>query len=72
MKHIAQLLILIGAVAFAASGLQSCGKADELPPVDRNTQTGTRFYKLPDPTLLSTQEKAEVDAIKAEYDAATQ
>lgn len=50
----------------AAMIMLSCGSADEVPP--RNEQATTvKSYKMPDPTPLSNDDKAAINAIKDEY-----
>lgn len=46
----------------------SCEKIDELPP-QSDTTFSSKTYKLPNPTVLSAEEIAEYNAIKAEYEA---
>jgi hypothetical protein len=54
-----------------SSALTACNKEDEVVPLnDRNTVE--KYYKAPDPVLLSDEEQDEVQAIRDEYRNATQ
>ena len=54
-----------------SSALAACNKEDEVVPLnDRNTVE--KYYKAPDPVLLSDEEQDEVQAIRDEYRNATQ
>jgi len=44
-----------------------CEDIDELPP-QSDTNFLNKTYKLPNPTVLTTEEVAEYNAIKAEYE----
>ena len=49
-----------------SSLLTACNNEDEVVPLnDRNTQV--KYYKTPDPVLLSDEEQAEVRSIRDEY-----
>jgi|GEM_PF-3255683 len=55
------LLLILAALAVA------CGKSEEeMVPLDDRTSS-TKTYKMPNPTLLNSQESAIVDSIRAEY-----
>lgn len=45
----------------------ACEDIDELPP-QSDTNFINKTYKLPNPTVLTTEEVAEYNAIKAEYE----
>lgn len=65
MKKYLILLVAAG----AAAALTSCGgKYDETPPI--NDGYASKFI-LPSPTLLTAEEKAEVEALRAEYNEST-
>ena len=61
MRHELISLALSGAI-YAA-----CEDIDELPP-QSDTNFINKTYKLPNPTVLTTEEVAEYNAIKAEYE----
>ena len=46
----------------------SCGKANELPPIEETNNKADKEYKQPDPTVLNAAEQKEVDSVKAEYE----
>lgn len=59
------------ALLTVGSAFAACNKEDEVVPLnDRNTVA--KYYKAPDPVLLSQQEQEEVQAIRDEYREATQ
>ena len=55
-------------IVTAGIALSSCEKVDEVPPYKESSST--KVYKLPDPTIMTAEETAELKAIKAEYEAA--
>lgn len=58
------LPLIMGGITVLA--MASCSSEDEVPP--RNDQAVTvKNYKMPDPTPLTNDDKATVDAIKDEY-----
>ena len=56
-------------ISLALSGAiyAACEDIDELPP-QSDTNFINKTYKLPNPTVLTTEEVAEYNAIKAEYE----
>ena len=57
------MIAFVGVNVFSA-----CDKADDMPPITDNNTTGSRSYRLPDPTVNTATEKQEADAITAEYE----
>lgn len=66
-KHIIPAIILLVSVASGVA-LSSCEDIDEVPPYKESSSS--KAYKLPDPTLMTPDETAEYNAIRAEYEAA--
>lgn len=58
----AAVLLLLGIT------VSSCGKTNELPPIEETNNTANKEYKQPDPTVLNPTEQKEVDSLKAEYE----
>lgn len=67
-KYISGIYVML-TVMIAGVALSSCEKVDEVPPYKESSTS--KAYKLPDPTLMTADETAEFNAIKAEYEAAT-
>ena len=67
-KYISSACLPLIAAA-AAIAMSACEKVEEVPPYKESSYN--KAYKLPDPTLMTPDETAEFNAIKAEYDAAT-
>ncbi len=68
MKKIAQYLLLTMIAFVGVNVFSACDKADDMPPITDNNTTGSRSYRLPDPTVNTATEKQEADAITAEYE----
>lgn len=68
MKKIAQYLLLAMIAFVCVNVFSACDKADDMPPITDNNTTGSRSYRLPDPTVNTATEKQETDAITAEYE----
>ena len=68
MKKIAQYLLLEMIAFVGVNVFSACDKADDMPPITDNNTTGSRSYRLPDPTVNTATEKQEADAITAEYE----
>ena len=68
MKKIAQYLLLAMITFVGVNVFSACDKADDMPPITDNNTTGSRSYRLPDPTVNTATEKQEADAITAEYE----
>ena len=68
MKKIAQYLLLVMIAFVGVNVFSACDKADDMPPITDNNTTGSRSYRLPDPTVNTATEKQEADAITAEYE----
>lgn len=67
--HTKQYFALAAAALFCfAFTAVSCGKANELPPIEETNNTANKEYKQPDPTVLNATEQQEVDSLKAEYE----
>lgn len=67
-KHINGAFLIL-AVVGAGIVMGACEKVDEMPPYKESS--ASKAYKLPDPTVMTADEVAEFNAIKAEYEAAT-
>ena len=64
------LVISCSLCCAVVAALTACNNEDEVVPLtDQNV--GTKYYKIPDPVLLSNDEQAEVQAIRNEYRNAT-
>lgn len=68
MKKITQYLLLTMIAFVGVNVFSACDKADDMPPITDNNTTGSRSYRLPDPTVNTATEKQEADAITAEYE----
>lgn len=68
MKKIAQYLLLTMIAFVGVNVFSACDKVDDMPPITDNNTTGSRSYRLPDPTVNTATEKQEADAITAEYE----
>ena len=59
---------LVPVAVIACMALGACEKVDDVPPYKESSTT--KAYKLPEPTLMTADETAEFNAIKAAYEAA--
>ena len=60
------IVIICSLCCGVAAALTSCDNEDEVVPLtDQNV--GTKYYKIPDPVLLTEEEQTEVQAIRSEY-----
>lgn len=64
MKHIISILL---AVALTSLWLSACSEPSEVVPVNDNTRSTSRTYKVADPTLLTPDEEDTVQTIRDEY-----
>ncbi len=70
MKRYITIIFSLVVVILTAVTTLSCQQADEVPPRQESTVT-TKRYRMPDPVLLTSEEKEEIDAISDEYHQAT-
>lgn len=60
--------IIFFAIAFSSLLLSSCKSADELPPVNEGYSS---TYIMPDPVNLTAEDRAYLEELEKEYNAAT-
>lgn len=66
-KYLTALLVLFVSIFM----LNSCKQPSELVPLNENQSYINASYKLPEPKLIDDADKAEVEAIKEEYNTST-
>ena len=70
MKKYIKVILPVCAMMMASLATLSCSSPDEVPP-RRDESVTIKKVKMPDPTTLSNDEQATVDAIADEYHKAT-